>query len=154
MKKLILVLFYLGLTFSVSAQWGYGGYGSYSSPNVMMDPCVQAAMATAASTASVNQNCMQMQQAMMQMQQAAIANGWNYQAPMPSPPSYNNSSSSTSSHKRSSRTCGLCGGSGQITTTKGVASFGNKKWCSKCNKHVPANHYHTTCPSCKGKGSW
>ncbi len=154
MKKLILILFYLGLTSSVSAQWGYGGYGGYSS-NVMMDPCVQAAMQTAASAARVNQDCMRMQQAMMQMQQAAMANGWNYyQAPMPSTPSYDNSSSCTSSHKRSSRTCGLCGGSGQVTTTDGVASFGNKKWCSKCSKQVPANHYHTTCPSCNGKGSW
>lgn len=50
--------------------------------------------------------------------------------------------------------CGLCGGSGRVSTTDGVPSFGNTKYCSECGKTVPDNHYHTTCPSCKGKGWW
>ncbi len=50
--------------------------------------------------------------------------------------------------------CGLCGGSGRVATTDGVPSFGNTKYCSECGKTVPDNHYHTTCPSCKGKGWW
>lgn len=50
--------------------------------------------------------------------------------------------------------CGLCGGSGRVATTDGVTSFGKTKYCSECGKTVPDNHYHTTCPSCKGKGWW
>ena len=153
MKKVTLILFYLCLTFSAYAQWGYGGYGGYSvSPNVMSDPCVQAAMITAYSTANVNAQSMQM----LQWQQQAAAAGYYAPTPVynaPSTPSYN-SSSSNSSYRRSSKTCGNCGDSGEITTTRGVASFGHEKWCSKCEKRVPSNHYHTTCPSCKGKDYW
>ena len=50
--------------------------------------------------------------------------------------------------------CGLCGGTGRIATDKGVASFGNTKYCNECKKTVPDNHYHTNCPSCNGKGWW
>lgn len=56
--------------------------------------------------------------------------------------------------QRQPRTCGLCGGTGRVSETKGVASFGNTKYCSECGKTVSADHYHTTCPSCKGKGVW
>ena len=59
------------------------------------------------------------------------------------------SSSTTKTHK-----CGLCGGTGRVSETKGVPSFGNTKYCKECGKTVADNHYHTTCPSCKGKGSW
>lgn len=64
-------------------------------------------------------------------------------------------SSGSSSASRSAKTCGLCGGKGWVAETKGVPDFGlSDKWCDGCNKRVPANHYHTTCPSCKGKGKW
>lgn len=49
--------------------------------------------------------------------------------------------------------CGLCNGTGRVINTDGT-SFGNTKWCSECGKTVPDYHYHTTCPSCKGKGYW
>lgn len=68
-------------------------------------------------------------------------------------------SSTTSTPPTSTRTpkqCGLCDGKGWTPTTKGVSNFGldDKKWCSGCGKNVPINHYHETCPSCKGKGVW
>ena len=70
-------------------------------------------------------------------------------------PSSNTSSNNGTSHQsRTPKTCGLCEGKGWIAETKGVASFGDEKWCSECNKTVPANHYHVTCPSCKGAGEW
>ena len=67
-----------------------------------------------------------------------------------------NSTSNSSSNSSNQKThkCGLCGGSGRVSETKGVPSFGNTKYCSECGKTVPGNHYHTTCPSCKGKGWW
>ena len=48
--------------------------------------------------------------------------------------------------------CGLCGGSGRVV--ENTTSFGNTKYCSECGKTVSDSHYHTTCPSCKGKGYW
>lgn len=62
--------------------------------------------------------------------------------------------SGTSSGTRQKKTCGLCNGSGRTWDTKGVASFGLDKWCQECSRKVPANHYHITCPSCKGQGKW
>ena len=64
----------------------------------------------------------------------------------------NTESNTVSQPKR--HQCGLCGGSGRVVETKGVPSFGNTKWCRECGKYVPDNHYHTLCPSCKGKGWW
>lgn len=55
---------------------------------------------------------------------------------------------------REKKHCNLCDGTGWIVETKGVASFGLDKYCSECGKTVPANHYHTKCPSCKGEGQW
>ena len=56
---------------------------------------------------------------------------------------------------RTPKTCGLCGGKGWIVSTKGVPDFGTGNvWCKECNQSVPPNHYHETCPSCNGKGSW
>ncbi|MCQ2306892.1 MAG: hypothetical protein MJ000_04915 [Bacteroidales bacterium] len=49
--------------------------------------------------------------------------------------------------------CGLCNGTGEVINNDGI-SFGNTKYCNKCGKTVPDSHYHTTCPSCKGKGWW
>lgn len=49
--------------------------------------------------------------------------------------------------------CGVCGGTGRVVENNAV-SFGNTKYCSECGKTVPDSHYHTTCPSCKGKGYW
>ncbi len=63
--------------------------------------------------------------------------------------SNNGNTTTTKTHK-----CGLCGGTGRIATDKGVASFGNTKYCNECKKTVPDNHYHTKCPSCNGKGWW
>ena len=67
---------------------------------------------------------------------------------------YNNNSTSTSRTVRTSKKCNACDGKGWIPSTRGVASFGNEKWCSECQKKVPSSHYHETCPSCKGKGEW
>ena len=50
--------------------------------------------------------------------------------------------------------CGLCGGSGEVIDETSAVSFGNTKYCDKCRKTVKDSHYHTTCPSCKGKGWW
>ena len=63
-----------------------------------------------------------------------------------------NSKTSFSGTSKTLKTCGLCNGKGWILETKGVASFGNEKWCDQCKKNVPANHYHATCPSCQGTG--
>ena len=74
---------------------------------------------------------------------------------------YNNGSSGTnggnSGNTQTSQPkqhkCGVCGGSGRVVKTDGP-SFGNTKYCSECGRTVPDNHYHTTCPSCQGKGYW
>lgn len=63
-----------------------------------------------------------------------------------------NTSSPKANTSRTLGTCRLCDGKGTIVETKGVASFGLDKWCGECNKNVSANHYHTSCPSCKGRG--
>lgn len=65
----------------------------------------------------------------------------------------NTSSPKVDTH-RTLRTCQRCDGKRTIVETKGVSSFGLDKWCSECNKKVSANHYHTSCPSCKGTGVW
>lgn len=69
----------------------------------------------------------------------------------------NNSSGSSNRNSTSMQPkqhkCSLCNGTGRVINTDGV-SFGNTKWCSECGKTVPDYHYHTTCPSCKGKGYW
>ncbi len=64
-------------------------------------------------------------------------------------------SSSSSSSSRAQKTCNLCKGKGRIIETDGL-SFGlsSTKWCDECEKNVPVSHYHTVCPSCKGKGKW
>ena len=58
------------------------------------------------------------------------------------------STQQTGTHK-----CGLCNGSGRVINNDGI-SFGNTKYCDECGKIVPDSHYHTDCPSCKGKGYW
>lgn len=63
-------------------------------------------------------------------------------------PSMTTPTTTTKTHQ-----CGLCGGSGEVIETNGL-SFGNNKYCDKCKKTVPDYHYHTICPSCKGKGYW
>lgn len=128
---------------SASAQWGYG----YYNPNVMMDPCVQSSIRAAQSSNWV----MQQNQVIMQQQQMMMNNGWY------STPSYPNTYSNEAGTVRPSRkkkTCGACDGNGWIPETKGVASYGLNKWCEDCDKKVPSNHYHATCPSCKGEGEW
>ena len=65
-----------------------------------------------------------------------------------------NKSTTIRSSGRSPQKCGACDGKGWIPSTRGVSSFGQDKWCSECRKKVPANHYHETCPSCKGNGTW
>ena len=54
---------------------------------------------------------------------------------------------------RTKNKCTLCDGKGTVVSSSG-ASFGQDKWCSECGKRVPSDHYHGTCPSCKGKGEW
>lgn len=68
--------------------------------------------------------------------------------------STSSSSTSTSSTTTKTHKCGVCGGTGRMTETKGVPSFGNTKYCNECGKTVPDNHYHTKCTSCDGKGWW
>lgn len=68
--------------------------------------------------------------------------------------STSSSSTTTSSTTTKTHKCGLCGGTGRMTETKGVPSFGNTKYCKECGKTVPDNHYHTKCVSCDGKGWW
>ena len=63
-----------------------------------------------------------------------------------------NGSNGTTTQPKQHR-CGLCGGSGEVIENN-ATSFGNTKYCSKCGKTVPDSHYHTICPSCKGKGWW
>lgn len=57
-------------------------------------------------------------------------------------------------YKRDKKECTACDGKGWIPSTRGVASFGQEKWCHECGKYVEASHYHETCPSCKGEGEW
>lgn len=57
-------------------------------------------------------------------------------------------------YKRDKKECKACDGKGWIPSTRGVASFGQEKWCHECGKNVEASHYHETCPSCKGEGEW
>lgn len=67
----------------------------------------------------------------------------------------NGTNSSPTIKSREPKQCGACDGRGWVPETKGVASFGQSdKWCNGCNRKVAANHYHATCPSCKGKGYW
>lgn len=59
-----------------------------------------------------------------------------------------NTNTSPKTHK-----CGLCNGTGRVIENNGT-SFGKTKYCNECGKTVPDYHYHTTCPSCNGKGYW
>lgn len=59
-----------------------------------------------------------------------------------------NTSTSSKTHK-----CSLCNGTGRVIENN-ATSYGNTKYCSECGKTVPDYHYHTTCPSCNGKGYW
>ena len=69
--------------------------------------------------------------------------------------SSSSTSTSSSSYTRTPRKCSLCSGTGRVVENDGV-TFGlsDTKYCSECGKQVPLSHYHTTCPSCKGKGEW
>lgn len=82
--------------------------------------------------------------------QPVIVNPYN-PTPTPSPtptPTPTPTPSQQTQHK-----CSLCNGTGRVINTDGV-NFGKTKWCSECGKTVPDYHYHTNCPSCKGKGYW
>lgn len=77
-----------------------------------------------------------------------------------SKPAYSTQSGSTTTSSSSStlvtKTCGYCNGRGWVPTDEGVATFGNnnKKWCQECREYVYMNHWHKTCPNCKGKGTY
>lgn len=73
-------------------------------------------------------------------------NGYDNPSPTPSNPR-------PSRPARTKEKCTLCDGKGTVVSTKGV-SLGMEKWCSECEKQVPSNHHHETCPSCKGEGEW
>lgn len=128
----------------VPAQQSYSG--NYNA-QVYSDPCVQASIAVANSSNVV----MQANQTIMQQNQMAIDNGW-YFTPTPTSTYDGDATYSSSSSGRQKEECRLCDGNGWIPETKGVPSFGNNKWCAECKKTVPANHYHTSCPSCNGEG--
>jgi hypothetical protein len=66
----------------------------------------------------------------------------------------NSKENSNRNISRTKKSCGLCGGKGWIPSTTGPNFGQSDKWCSECNKTVPANHYHQTCPSCNGKKEW
>ncbi len=66
----------------------------------------------------------------------------------------NSKANSNRNISRTKKTCGLCEGKGWIPSTTGPNFGQSDKWCSECNKTVPANHYHQTCPSCNGKKEW
>lgn len=57
-------------------------------------------------------------------------------------------SSAAGTHK-----CGLCGGTGSMIKND-ATDLGQTKWCEVCRKRVSQSHYHTTCTSCGGRGSW
>lgn len=63
-----------------------------------------------------------------------------------------NSGTNTSTPHKTHK-CGLCNGTGRVIENNGT-SFGKTKYCNECGKTVPDYHYHTTCPSCNGKGYW
>lgn len=67
--------------------------------------------------------------------------------------SYSGSSGTTG---RTPHRCGLCDGKGWVPTEEGVPTYGSnsQKYCNDCRRYVPINHWHKTCPSCKGKGAW
>ena len=67
--------------------------------------------------------------------------------------SYSGSSGTTG---RTPHRCGLCNGKGWVPTEEGVSNYGStsQKYCKECQSFVPINHWHKTCPSCKGKGAW
>lgn len=144
MKKFSLVALFFLTVNSAYSQW-YGGI----SPQVYYDPCVQASIRAAQSSNWV----MQQQQMIMQQQQMMINNGW-YSAPSNNQNTKSNISEVRSSKTRTKKTCELCDGKGWIPETKGVSSYGQTKWCRSCDKKVESNHYHATCPSCKGEGRW
>ena len=153
----------------------WGGYSNYYQPiynpylnNSQMLWHTQHNQLQATVNAFQSQMMQQAQQDWNQ-HQANMSDLWNNYNPnidystMFVPVLYNNStlmdsnsgtSSSNTYSTRSPQTCGACGGKGWIPETKGVASFGLDKWCNECNKKVETNHYHATCPSCKGKGVW
>ena len=66
---------------------------------------------------------------------------------------YSSPQNSSTTPQTGTHKCGLCGGSGWVINNDGI-SFGNTKYCDECGKTVPDSHYHTICPSCKGKGWW
>ncbi len=162
----------VGISFSAKAQY-YGGYyggGGYYTNQVeqqlyqlqMMNQQMQMQnmqMQMQAQQAPWNQPTTpaQMQQIQQNLQEQFAREAQNAINSTPQP-YYEHSSShnSSSTRSRSTRTCGACDGKGWIPNNTRVPSFGSSqtKWCSDCNKTVPINHYHETCPSCKGKGEW
>ena len=64
----------------------------------------------------------------------------------------NNNTSST--QQRHQRQCKQCDGKGWVVDY--VSGYGTQKstWCNQCGKKMMSNHYHKTCPGCKGKGQW
>lgn len=65
-----------------------------------------------------------------------------------------NNTSNTRQNQSQPRLCGQCNGKGWVVDY--VAGYGTQKlvWCNQCGKKMMSNHYHKTCPGCKGKGQW
>ena len=62
-------------------------------------------------------------------------------------------SSTYSSSSQKQHSCYECGGTGSVVKET-YTGTDKTKWCDTCKKNVSFGHYHTTCTSCRGKGSW
>ena len=125
------------------------------------DACVNASIGVAQSANRIYNEFNQIMNGMSQWSAPSFSTSWDNMPVFNSVPahssmeSFSTETNNNSYSGRTPKTCSLCDGKGWIAETKGVASFGlSDKWCSECNKTVPNNHYHTTCPSCHGKGKW
>lgn len=152
MKKLFFIVVFFACSSLVKAQY-WGGYNSYSYEmnrlnQQLMQQAAQSFYYQQQQWSQQYQEAQERYQRQQQIQQQEIQYQNTYQNYSVE---YQNSNSN-SSKSRGNRTCGQCNGTGKVIAN--TASFGNEKWCSECNRKVPAGHYHATCPGCKGHGSW
>jgi RecJ-like exonuclease len=56
---------------------------------------------------------------------------------------------------RQDTTCSFCHGTGTNPNPSYAPTYGTEqgeKYCSICERNVSENHYHTSCPMCRGTG--
>ena len=157
----------VGISFSAKAQYyggypGSWGYGSHPLVNQMQTVNQQMQMLNVYMQAQqgywnqpTTPEQMQRMQQNLQEQFAREAQNAIHSTPQTY---YEHSSPHNPSiiKSRSTKTCGACDGKGWIPNNTSVSNYGSSKtkWCPDCNKTVPINHLHETCPSCQGKGEW